>query len=131
MDPPVGRQRSPDSAGRGLRGCAKLAANYPKGGAVSVVIFFTVKGDSQELLAAYDKTVAPPHPSRLGHLMAPTNDGMTGVEVWTSQEDLERYLADDLPAIFERAGVMDVIPPNASGEIAPVHHAEGRLTQEP
>jgi hypothetical protein len=64
---------------------------------VSVVIFFTVKGDSHERLAGYDKTVAAPHPSRLGHLMARTDDGMTGVEVWSSREDLERHLADDLP----------------------------------
>jgi hypothetical protein len=100
---------------------------------VSVVIFFTVKGDSQELLAGYDKTVAVPYPSRLGHLMAGTNDGMMAVEVWSSREDLERYMADDLPGIFERAGadVMDLIPPNASFEIAPVHHAEGRFTEEP
>jgi hypothetical protein len=95
---------------------------------VSVVIFFTVKGDSEELLAAYDKTVEIPSPSRLGHLMAPTDDGMTGVEVWSSQEDLERYLDEDLPGIFERADVMDVIPPNAAAEIAPVHHAHGRFT---
>jgi hypothetical protein len=96
---------------------------------MSVVIFFTVKGDSQELLAAYDKTVAVPYPTRLGHLMAGTNDGMMGVEVWTSREDLERYMADDLPGIFERADVMDVIPPNASAEIVPVHYAEGRFTE--
>ena len=29
---------------------------------MSFVIFFTVKGDSQELLAGYDKTVAVPYP---------------------------------------------------------------------
>jgi hypothetical protein len=94
---------------------------------VSVVIFFTVKGDSDQLLAGYDRTAADPHPSRLGHLMAPTQEGMMGVEVWTSREDLDRYLAEDLPAIFERAGVLDLIPPNASFEIAPVHHAYGTL----
>jgi hypothetical protein len=33
---------------------------------VSVVIFFTVAGDTEQLLAAYDKTLADPHPSRLG-----------------------------------------------------------------
>ena len=97
---------------------------------MSFVIFFTVKGDSQELLAGYDKTVAVPYPTRLGHLMAPTNDGMMGVEVWTSREDLERYMADDTPGIFERAGVVDLIPVNASVEIAPVHHAVGRFTAE-
>ena len=42
---------------------------------MSVVIFFTVKGDSQELLAGADKTVGVPYPTRLGHLMAPTTDG--------------------------------------------------------
>jgi hypothetical protein len=92
-----------------------------------VVVFFSVVGDTEELLAAYDRTVADPHPSRLGHLMAGTNEGMMGVEVWTSQEDLQAYLAEDLPRIFERAGVMDVIPPNASVEISPVHHAYGTL----
>jgi hypothetical protein len=97
---------------------------------VSVVIFFTVKGDSQELLASYDRTVGVPYPTRLGHLMAPTNDGMMGVEVWTSREDLERYMSDDLPGIFERADVGNVIPPNASFEIVPVHHAVGRFTEE-
>jgi hypothetical protein len=94
---------------------------------MSVVIFFTVKGESGELLAAYDKTVEAPDPSRLGHLMAPVADGMMGVEVWESQEALERYLNEDLPAIFERAGVMEIIPPNASFEISPVHHAHGRF----
>jgi hypothetical protein len=107
-----------------------LAGNGPKGGVVSVVIFFTVKGDSQELLAGYDKTVGTPYPTRLGHLMAPTTDGMMGVEVWTSREDLERYMAEDLPGIFERAGVLDLIPVNASFEIVPVHHAVGRFTEE-
>jgi hypothetical protein len=107
-----------------------LADNGRREGAVSVVIFFTVKGDSQELLAGYDKTVGTPYPTRLGHLMAPTNDGMMGVEVWTSREDLELYMAEDLPGIFERADVLDVIPPNASFEIAPVHHAVGRFTEE-
>jgi hypothetical protein len=94
---------------------------------MSVVIFFKVRGDSQELLAGYDKTVEAPNPSRLGHLMAPVEEGMMGVEVWTNREDLERYLNDDLPGAFERAGVMDLIPPNASFEISPVHHAHGRL----
>jgi hypothetical protein len=94
---------------------------------VSVVIFFTVTGETEQLLAAYDKTVAAPHPSRLGHLMAGTKDGMKGVEVWISEEDLQAYLAEDLPRIFERAGVVDLIPPNASVEIAPVHHAYGTL----
>lgn len=94
---------------------------------MSVVIFFTVKGDSEELLAAYDKTVEVSNPSRLGHLMAPTKEGMTGVEVWGSQQDLERYLNEDLPGIFERAGVTEIIPPNASAEIAPVHYAHGRF----
>ena len=97
---------------------------------MSFVIFFTVKGNSQELLAGYGKTVAVPYPTRLGHLMAPTNDGMTGVEVWSSREDLERYMTEDLPGIFERAGVMDLIPVNASFEIVPVHHAVGRFTGE-
>jgi hypothetical protein len=94
---------------------------------VSVVMFFTVTGDSQELLAGYDRTVAEPHPSRLGHLMAPTSTGIMGVEVWSSRDDLHRFLAEDLPPIFERAGVMDLIPPNATFEIAPVHHAFGRF----
>jgi hypothetical protein len=98
---------------------------------MSVVIFFTVTGDSDELLAGYDRTVADPHPSRLGHLMAPVQIGMMGVEVWTNREDLDRYLAEDLPAIFERAGVMELIPPNASVEIAPVHHAYGAFAGEP
>jgi hypothetical protein len=95
-----------------------------------VVIFFTVKGDTPTLLAAYDRTTAEHHPSRLGHLMAGTAEGMMGVEVWSSRADLERFMADELPGIFERADALDVIPPNASFEITEVHHAYGRLAEE-
>ena len=95
---------------------------------MSVVLFFKVKGvDGEELLAGYDKTVEVPYPSRLGHLMAPTEDGIMVIEVWTSREDLERYLNEDLPGIFERAGAMEVTPPSASFEIASVHYAHGRF----
>ena len=55
---------------------------------------------------------------------------MMGVEVWTSREDLERYMTDDVAGIFERAGVVDLIPVNASFEIVPVDHAVGRFTDE-
>jgi len=97
---------------------------------VSVVIFFTVKGDTTTLLSAYDRTTAEHHPSRLGHLMAGTADGMMGVEVWKSRDDLERFMAEELPGIFERAEALDVIPPSASFEIVDVHHAYGRLAEE-
>ena len=59
--------------------------------------------------------------------MAPTEDGIMVIEVWTSREDLERYLNEDLPGIFERAGAMEVTPPSASIEIASVHYAHGRF----
>ena len=35
---------------------------------MSVAVFFTVTGNTYELLAGYDTTVAEHHPSRLGHL---------------------------------------------------------------
>lgn len=95
---------------------------------MSVLIIFRVEGDSDELLAAYDRTVAEPHPSRLGHLMARTEQGMTGVEVWSSQADLEQFTQEEMPRIFERAEALEVIPPRVKEVvIAPVHHAYGRL----
>jgi hypothetical protein len=89
-----------------------------------------VKGDTATLLSAYDRATAEHHPSRLGHLMAGTADGMMGVEVWRFRDDLERFLAAEPPGIFERAEALDVIPPNASFEIVEVHHAYGRLAED-
>ena len=95
---------------------------------MSVLIIFRVEGDSDELLAAYDRTVAEPHPSRLGHLMARTEQGMTGIEVWSSQADLEQFMGEELPRIFERAECLEIIPPRVQDVvIAPVHHAYGQL----
>ena len=95
---------------------------------MSVLIIFRVEGDSDELLAAYDRTVAHPHPSRLGHLMARTEQGMTGVEVWSSQQDLEQFMGEELPRIFQRADCLEIIPPHVKEVvIAPVHHAYGQF----
>ena len=95
---------------------------------MSVLIIFRVAGDSDELLTAYDRTIADSHPSRLGHLMARTEEGMTGIEVWSSQADLEQFLQEELPRIFERADCLEIIPPRVKEVvIAPVHHAYGQL----
>lgn len=64
-----------------------------------VVIFFTVKGDGEELIAGYDKTVAVAHPSRLGHLMAQTSEGMTGV----GSGPHGRTSSDTWPTTFPRS----------------------------
>ena len=95
---------------------------------MSTLVIFRVAGDSDELTAAYDRTVAGAHPSRLGHLMARTDDGMVVVEVWSSRADLDQFMKEELPGIFERAECLDVIPPRVKEVVfAPVHHAYGQF----
>jgi hypothetical protein len=65
---------------------------------MSVLAFFRWKGDSEQLLRAYDTELEHPvaweQPRRRAHVCAGTADGMAIVDVWEFEEDF-RAMMDD------------------------------------
>jgi hypothetical protein len=94
---------------------------------MNVLAVFTVKGDTDELLAAYDRAIpaiqsgADEYGAPLVHVCAPTDDGIRIVDVWESDEALQRFvehpgfrraLAD---ARLKEPDAVEVYPVHASG----------------
>lgn len=86
-----------------------------------VIIEAHITGDPATVLEGYEHTVAPPNDSRILHVNVPNDKGFTIIEVWESQEALQRFLEDDLPPIWEavRMGSRMTEPPRWT--IRPVH----------
>jgi hypothetical protein len=66
---------------------------------LAVLVIFRAKGNSQELLARYDATLAdaistpPARPE--AHFCAPTGDGIMIVDVWSSRAEVQRAIIDN------------------------------------
>jgi hypothetical protein len=65
---------------------------------MAVLVLFQWIGDTEHLLATYDRELQHPvpreQPRRIAHTCAGTDDGMVIVDVWESEEDL-RAMMDD------------------------------------
>jgi hypothetical protein len=65
---------------------------------VSVLALFKWEGDPDELLAAYDRELANSvpreQPRRISHTCARADHGMVILDVWESEEDLQKMLDD-------------------------------------
>jgi hypothetical protein len=63
-----------------------------------VVALFQRNGDTEHLLATYDRELQHPvpreQPRRIAHTCVGTDDGMVIVDVWESEEDLRAMLGD-------------------------------------
>jgi hypothetical protein len=63
-----------------------------------VLVLFQWKGDTEHLLATYDRELQHPvpreQPRRIAHTCVGTDDGMVIVDVWESEEDF-RAMMDD------------------------------------
>jgi hypothetical protein len=59
---------------------------------MAVLVLFQWIGDTEHLLATYDRELQHPvpreQPRRIAHTCAGTDDGMVIVDVWESEEDL-------------------------------------------
>jgi quinol monooxygenase YgiN len=88
---------------------------------MAVMAIFTVKGDTKELLAKYDKSVqsvvdgASGRP--LSHVCVPRDDGFMVVDVWESKDALEGFAQN--PRF--RQVLRDVGLPEPQVEVYPVH----------
>jgi hypothetical protein len=66
---------------------------------MAVLVIFRAKGNSQDLLARYDATLAdaiataPARPE--AHFCAPTRDGIMIVDVWSSRAEVQRAIIDN------------------------------------
>ena len=77
---------------------------------MSVLVIFRAKGNSQDLLARYDATLAdaiataPARPE--AHFCAPTGDGIMIVDVWSSRAEVQRAIIDnqDFQRKWQEAG---------------------------
>jgi hypothetical protein len=67
--------------------------------AMAVLVIFRAKGNSQDLLARYDATLAdaiataPARPE--AHFCASTGDGIMIVDVWSSRAEVQRAIIDN------------------------------------
>ena len=65
---------------------------------MSALVLFKWEGDSDELLAAYDRELAHPfpreQPRRISHTCATAADGMVVVDMWESAEDFQKMMND-------------------------------------
>lgn len=66
---------------------------------MAVLVIFRAKGNSQDLLACYDATLAdaiataPARPE--AHFCAPTGDGIMILDVWSSRAEVQRAIIDN------------------------------------
>jgi hypothetical protein len=66
---------------------------------MAVLVIFRSQGDSAELLALYDRTLAeatalaPARPE--AHYCAPTESGIMIVDVWKSRSEVQRAIIDN------------------------------------
>jgi hypothetical protein len=90
----------------------------------SVMAMFTVEGDSEELLAAYDRAL-PKLQAAAGeigspqiHVCAPADHGLTIVDVWESGDALGRFAEHPrFREIIREAG----LPEPSAVKVSPVH----------
>lgn len=87
-----------------------------------VIIEAHIFGQVEEVLRAYEETVAPLDESRLLHINVPGEDGFTVIEVWESEEALQRFLDIDLPPIWESVGMPEKMTAPPTWTIRPIHH---------
>jgi hypothetical protein len=87
-----------------------------------VLIEAHISGDLTTVLPGYDKTVAPLDESRLLHICAPADDGFTVIEVWESEDALQRFLEVELPPIWESVGMADMMSAPPRVTIRQIHH---------
>lgn len=89
-----------------------------------VIIEAHITGDPAIVLEGYEQTVAPHDDSRILHINIPNDKGFTIIEVWESEEELQRFLAEVLPEIWEgvRMGERMTEPPRWT--IRPVHRVQ-------
>ena len=78
---------------------------------MAVLMIFRAKGNSQDLLARYDATLAdaiaaaPARPE--AHFCAPTGDGIMIVDIWSSRAEVQRAITDneDFQRTWQDAGL--------------------------
>jgi hypothetical protein len=86
-----------------------------------VLAIFTVKGDTQDLLARYDRAMAriievsPARP--LSHACVPTDQGFRAYDVWESREVLQDFAENSL----FRQTLAETGLPEPEVEVFPVH----------
>jgi hypothetical protein len=93
----------------------------------NVVAIFTLNGDPDELLAAYDRAMpaikagTPEYGAPLAHVCARTDDGIRIVDVWESGEALQRFVEHPRfnealrDARLKQPDAVEVLPAHAVG----------------
>ena len=89
---------------------------------MAVIIQALVPGDPVRLRAAYDLTRVRVRPERLAHVMAPCEEGLRVVEVWTDIDELKSFIADELPGVLGDAGYAEIMSGEIEHSILDVHH---------
>ena len=88
---------------------------------LAVLVIFRAKGNSQDLLARYDATLAdaiataPARPE--AHFCAPTGEGIMIVDVWSSRAEVQRAIIDnqDFQRKWQDAGWPEETEVHSSG----------------
>ena len=66
---------------------------------MAVLVIFRAKGNSQDLLARYDATladaIATAQARPEAHFCAPTGDGIMILDVWSSRAEVQRAIIDN------------------------------------
>ena len=97
-----------------------------------VIIEAHISGTVADVLEGYEQSVAPVDPARILHINVPNENGFTVIEVWDSEEALQRFLKVDLPPIWEAVGMAARMTAPPRWTIRPVHHvAVYRAAQAP
>src|SRR2546421_259880 len=86
-----------------------------------VIIEAHITGNPATVLEGYEHTIAPPNDGRILHVNVPDDKGFTILEVWESEEALQRFLEDELPAIWEAVRMGDRMTEPPRWTIRPVH----------
>jgi heme-degrading monooxygenase HmoA len=88
---------------------------------LAVLAIYQVKGDTDDLLDKFDRSVAEiertAHGVPLSHVVARAPDGITVYDVWESEEDIDRFTSN--PSFQQALQSVEMPPPET--EVQPVH----------